>query len=281
MPDFVVIVPSILLENLDEMLFPSLENNSILPKRALVVDNSGNPFSYEPKTDAFPVEVIHYGSPLKVNASWNLGISKAGDCDYVSILNDDIIVGPEFFKKVHKTFEKYEVCAAVCPETYEDLEVALEKDCKESKGMQPLERRQGWAFTIKKKFLDKAPPIPKELITYCGDDWLHFWSARKQGKVWCLDLGNVIYHAGGITTKKIGIDEAHRVEKRIFSELKDEIVFGKEGAAKRKLQKPQMDLERALRKILVRRFGMSRKMARLEAARLAKTGVLEEVVKRQ
>lgn len=265
---FEVICPSMFTEFLDEMLIPSIEKNTILPQRVIIIDNSSKKVPWKYKGDILNVRVAKPVKPKGVNESWWLGFELSGDCEFLSILNDDIILGRYFFEKVKKVFRKYEAAGVVIPETVENIHEMPDPELPESKQMRMMRRRQGWAFTIRKELIQRMPPMPYGTIgrTFCGDDWIHFWTSRQWKRFWAQDVGNVIYHAGGSTLKRIGItDDAHRGAKRAFCELKDEIVYGKERAAQLRLNKRKTDMERGIRKTLVRYHGMTKRQAAMEA----------------
>jgi hypothetical protein len=78
-----------------------------------------------------------------------------------------------------------------------------------------MKKREGWAFSFQFSLLKAIPPIPDDLITFCGDDW--FWMhTHMKGFRWYKDTGNVVYHKVGAAVKKLGVRYHLRRDKAAF-----------------------------------------------------------------
>jgi len=217
--NFNVIVP-VIQPDLCNELIRSMEFNTILPTKVIIIDNSRGPF-YQPQSDKFPIYVYHSQTGY-VNESWNLGITKVDiTCDYVSILNDDIYLNSWFFQRVNETFKAYCTCGVACPFTVEKFE-EMGKGKKKPR-ITRLLKREGWAMTFKKSVLDTIPPIPDYRVKiFHGDDWFWFHS-KTQGNYWYRDEGNVIYHVVGASVKSEGFRSLKKKEKNEWIKIMGEL----------------------------------------------------------
>jgi len=217
-----VVIP---LVNLDYGydLMGDLEKNSLRPSRVVVIDNSPDyiPFSYQTKN--FKLQVIKPTTPLGVNSSWNLGISKVSKkAEFVSILNDDIRLGPWFFQRVWETFHKCPRCGVACPNTQSNIKYLKKGRINYSVMM----REEGWAFTIRKRLLNNIPPIPADRIkTFYGDNWFYYWSVN-HNMYWYKDIGNNIYHIGGASVLRLDKRKDKKKEYWEWNKIKEEIYAG-------------------------------------------------------
>lgn len=220
---FQVIIPVVNIGMLD-ILIGNILNNTILPETIIIINNS----SQQIKTSILPTikfVVINPPAPLFVNESWNLGISKLSECDFVSILNDDIEIPTTFFKRIANGFKNFSKAGVICPCTVADRAmIALPtRDSYEK-----MKKKEGWAFTIRKNLLDTIPPIPSELKLFFGDDyfWWHVYRGGS-GYIWYKDCGTIIYHAIGTSLRKICKKERDlqkRRERKIWYDLKSGLI---------------------------------------------------------
>jgi len=211
--NFQVIIP-VVNTKLAKSLLKNIEENTLLPKKVTVIDNTklGN---FQFSTTKFKFKKI-YSKTKMVNESLNVGFSNLDDnCDLITVLNDDLILGNWFFQRLLETFIKYPNCAVACPTTCRHVTDLT----KHSVRYAPMKKRQGWAFAIRKEILQKIKPIPSELTTFHGDDWLWFHTHRL-GHNWVIDLGNTIYHYVGVSIRRFGYRKLKRSEKRKWQEIK-------------------------------------------------------------
>ena len=217
-----IIIPVVNVD-LAENLLRDIENNTLLPKEVIIIDNSSSikphsVFRYD--TDKFII-TYYYSTTGLVNESINLGISKlSNSCNLVSILNDDIRIGNWFFQRVKETFQVNPRCGVACPNT------SVKYDIPPQKGRVRYVRmgeREGWAPTFKKKMLDKIPSIPHlKITTFHGDDWFWYYS-HKLGYIWVKDVGNRIQHFVGASVRKKGLRAIKRKERTAWRKIKKDL----------------------------------------------------------
>jgi len=211
-----VIIP-VVNTDLAERLLIELGQGSSLPSKVIIIDNTPNKdFSYI--GDRFDVQHLESSTGL-VNESWNIGIAES-TADVISILNDDIIINDHFIRRVKDGFDKHPKCSVICPKTltknnpqWRKIMSVREEGPSRWTGMG---KREGWAFSIRRSFLDKIPSIPHdELTIFCGDDWYWYWS-YELGYYWLKDLNNVVYHHVGASMTKTLEDKKkyHLIGKR-------------------------------------------------------------------
>jgi hypothetical protein len=206
-----LIVP-VIVDYLFQDFLESVEANSILPQRILLIDNT--PQGIRPKSSK--VEIVRLKSKSgNVNESWNVGIKHVSKgCEAVGIYNDDIVLNPNFFTRIIETLNWDSRCGVACPETV-PVTRSLRKGPSKKIIMQRSKEREtqnnicGWCFTIKKPVLDLVPLIPDTVLkTFAGDLW--FWEyTHKLGYFWAKDLGNFIRHYVGVSVLATG-KRAHK-----------------------------------------------------------------------
>ncbi len=208
--NFEVIIPVVNID-LANLLMASIEKNTLKPKRVIIINNSESKPIPIKLSSHFPIDVYHSTTGL-VNESLNIGISMVSeDCDYVSILNDDIILGDWFFDRILKTFNKFPDCGVALPLQVFDLKHLVQYNMEYI----PVSKREGPAMTIKKSVLDHIPPIPSALKIFFGDDWIWVWTVYNLSKYWYKDVGNTIYHAVGSTVRTLKYNITHLRKERI------------------------------------------------------------------
>ena len=207
-----VIIP-VVNRKLAAALLDSIADNTIIPDNILIIDNSLVPEAF-PVDIRLPIEIIDPGKQLGVNASWNLGIRETRDCDYLAILNDDVILSKHFFERNIDVFRHYVDCGVACPTTVFDI--ADMHDNIHGKTIR-MKKREGWAFSFQWPLLLTIPPIPDNLVTFCGDDW--FWMhTQRKGFCWYKDTGNVVYHKVGVAVKQLGVRSHLKRDRACFKE---------------------------------------------------------------
>ena len=213
------VVPTVHYELLAELL-KCIEAGTRKPDMLFIIDNSKEGVLTVPYTGA--VEIIRGQNPLTVNESWNMGRQLASDYDVVSFLNDDILVGEQFFQNIEKAFNKLgPECGVVCPETTIDKTIwdAQPDNRTWAKHYNVMRQREGWAWSISKEALAVCPLIPADILkTFCGDDWIWYYT-KKAGFLWYWDMTNMIYHAIGQTVKSEGVRNTLNAERKAFKQL--------------------------------------------------------------
>jgi len=208
-----VIIP-VVNRKLAAPLLDSIAANTIIPANILIIDNSRADTAF-PADTRLPLTIIDPGKRLGVNASWNLGIRENGDCDYLAILNDDVILGNRFFEKNIDVFRQHQDCGVACPATVHD---PTDMDNNISGPIIRMKRREGWAFSFQWPVLKEIPPIPAALVTFCGDDW--FWvHMHLKGFRWYKDTGNIVYHQVGAAVRQLGVRPHLKRDRATFRSL--------------------------------------------------------------
>jgi len=219
MTNFNVIIP-VVYPALCADLLRSMEANTLLPKRVIVIDNTEHR-DYQPTSTKFQIDTYHSVTG-KVNESWNLGVSVVDiGADYVSILNDDIVLNEWFFQRVIETFKSKFHCSVACPLSVNSLE-EMGKG-KRKRHIKKMGKREGFAFTFKKEYLDKIAPIPIHRIeTFHGDDWYWYWT-NVRGLFWYQDLGNIIFHHVGSSVLALGYRKMKKTERNEWIKIMKEL----------------------------------------------------------
>ena len=196
---FSVIIPVLNQIDLAKQLFGCISKNSILPLEIILIDNgSEEDFSDFPKKyENLNIKYIRNDENIGVNPAWNLGISFSKG-KFVSILNSDIIISTSFFKKTLQAFQMFESFGIIVPNTVKERNSNLEND--QAPIIRDIEKREGWAFTIRKEILDKIKPIPNQLNLFFGDDYL-FECSKLLGYRNIKIMNNSIYHYKNATIK--------------------------------------------------------------------------------
>ena len=98
-----VVIPVVQYELAMDLL-KQIQGNTLAPNRVIIVDNTDRPhFWFD--SFRFPTD-RYYSKTGRLNESWEVARSKLSpDCDYVTFLNDDIVIGNWFFQRVVETFE--------------------------------------------------------------------------------------------------------------------------------------------------------------------------------
>lgn len=202
-----------------ENLVHKISCNMFLPEICVLINETNEPIYESPHGINTVVVEIH--PRCGVNAAWEIGARLCGDVDYVSVLNDDIEIETDFFSRIIRAFSFTEqqtkglegYPAAICPWTY----THKAKESPREAHIIKMKRVEGWAFTIRKEILNAAFPIPNEMKTFAGDNWLWWISYREFNMWWYKDTENRIFHHVGSSMNK-EIKKTMKVEKNICSQ---------------------------------------------------------------
>lgn len=209
-----VVIP-VVNKKLANSLLYSIEHNTVLPKKVVVIDNTTGRIPYRYNDSRLGISYYRPSVPMSVNESWRYGFEVVGKCDAISVLNDDLKLNTNFFARTARVLSSPGV-AVSCPFTISKLE-DLKDYPIEKYEIQGMRKREGWAFTIKKNVLAKLPPIPDHIVkTFYGDDWLYFWTATLRRWEWNKDTLNWVWHKGGVTVSRYGLKKTKKAEKRIY-----------------------------------------------------------------
>lgn len=209
-----VIVP-IIHDKFINGLLDCIAQNSLLPDKIIIIDNSENGVKLKTRLN---IERYTPPSPHGVNASWNYGIHELfAQVDLISILNDDLLIENLFFEKILRVALLYKKFGVFCPETVSDailIRDAMPLDSVIGSGMN---RREGWAWTIRSEVAKQIPPIPDELKTWCGDDW--YWHhCAKLNRPWMKMINNKCFHFVGQSNRIVDVHKDIRKEKQLFKQ---------------------------------------------------------------
>ena len=221
---FQIIIPVVNI-GMFNILLDNILKNTTLPSAIIIINNSSQPIKISRPSDIEFI-VIEPPTSLFVNESWNLGISYLTECDFVSILNDDIEIPKTFFESVSEGFKFFPNAGAVCPCTVINKSDIVNFPI-ENKYVK-MRKKEGWAFSIRKNLLDAIPPIDERLELFFGDDWFWWYTYRGgSGYLWYKDHNIVIYHAVGTALRKLDYGKRNmqkKKEKLIWYGLKTEFL---------------------------------------------------------
>jgi hypothetical protein len=207
-----VIIPVVQV-NLFNNLLEQIKRNTRIPDEFIIIDNSLKHLS-RPDTKGRELHFIVPEKRMTVNESWRHGFSLVDkNTDLISVLNDDIIINNNFFYKIENVFRTNLKASIICPRTVSRSD--LKKERPKMNRTKEMVKREGWAYTIRKRFLDSIPMIPEDLKTYYGDDWFWFHSKRL-GFVWLKMIDNLIFHYKSTSVNKLGFSKTIKLENEIF-----------------------------------------------------------------
>lgn len=213
--------------DLAKELIKDIKNNSTCPSELIIIDNSKIGISPEEIGYIFSgtccdLKYERNAPPRPLNASWMQSFNMVSkDAELVTVLNDDLIMNTRFFFELNRLMsvipERYVVA---CPNTVEDKNEVFKEICTRKNEYEIMRKREGWAFTMRKYFMDMVvkEPIPEILKTFCGDDWIWLHSSQRKLE-WVKMPQNYIYHYVGKTIKNNGTRPDLNNEKRLFLEL--------------------------------------------------------------
>ncbi|MGD9156817.1 MAG: hypothetical protein PVG39_00285 [Desulfobacteraceae bacterium] len=213
----IAIIPTMEMDRCLDLVY-SINKGKIKPSRIIIINNSGSVYTKD--LSLYNTIVCNYSKNIGVNAAWNIGLKLAKEqSSHLSILNDDILIKEDFFKRINLLLSIRLLLdvPVFCPSTTHDKTLFDRSEVNNhTSRTHYMRKKEGWAFTIRDRFVKMIKPIPEELFVFCGDDWI--WNETvKYGTMWVKDERNIIYHTVGATLKnnpKLRALLKH--EKRIF-----------------------------------------------------------------
>ena len=218
-----VIIPVVQREMFNELM-QSISLNTLRPNQIIIIDNSQYGVSQclipnckidiirnKPKVD----EDGNFIPGSGTNEAWKQGIAALmPNISLVTFLNDDVYLNKLFFEKTYQTFEQVPKCGYLIPSILQDIvQVKTYSARHEREKLHKTKERNGWAFTLRKTYLDACPPIPKEMTIWYGDNW-YADLCPTFGYQRLIRWDNPVFHYGGTTSKR-EIDRAsHPVMSR-------------------------------------------------------------------
>jgi len=214
-----IVVPVFNNIKMTDEFFSTVSENTVLPTEVILINN-GSTDKYHTLVKKYnQLNINHKKKETNegVNSAWNDGI-RLCKTPYLSILNDDIILNKYFFQKIIETMKDPKV-GIVIPLTVKRKKI-IENSLDVPIVLKEVRKREGWAFTIRKSVADQFDPIPEDLKTYCGDDYL-FHKVRGLGYKIVKMSNNFIYHYGNSTIIKVWPDKitTRLKEKEIWKNI--------------------------------------------------------------
>ena len=187
-----VVLPVFNLIEMTKNLLVMIANNTIKPNEIFIIDDAGiddyktlvDKYS---SLDIFDIQYIRNKENMGTNACWNLGISKATG-DLISILNNDIIINLKFFEHILDTMKDESI--GICIPRNVGLDGKINDDSQ--KILSPITKREGWAWTIRVDLAREFFPIPSQLRTFFGDDYI-FEHVARSGKIMKMEHNKIIH----------------------------------------------------------------------------------------
>ena len=225
-----VIIPFYNQVQLTYNLLLNIIENTYLPTQIIVIDNgSTEKVKLITRFTGLNINYVRNDTNTGVNAAWNLGIKLVDkECKLVSILNNDITISGFFFEKINYTFNLDPLIGIAVPHSHPYPDIAR-KTVFSPTAIVDIDKREGWAFTIRKEVIDKIPPIPSDLKIFYGDDYLfHLTKVLGYKRVKMVD--NYIFHKLSTTLRSLWRKDQEKSiqheERVIWFKLKEEIDEG-------------------------------------------------------
>lgn len=195
--DISLVIPVVQLKMASD-LFNCIEKNTRKPDEVIIIDNSDSEFKC--RLQCCKNIYIKNDPPLRTNDSWKLGFDKSSSTDIITVLNDDLLINKFFFDKLERAVKKAPQEAVIfCPATTGKSKV--ENAPNSPNRLKKMSKREGWAYTIRRSFLEWMPPIPDELKTFYADDWMWF-HAERRNKYWMKMIDNPIFHYRSVSVNQ-------------------------------------------------------------------------------
>lgn len=230
-----VVIPFVLPYYLPYLL-NDIDHNSVRPNSVSVIYNGKFPVEkmLSARLDILEAMQMYHGlvhfpmNPMSVNESWNYGMRSYIETGYdlISVLNDDIRLEKFFFEKIINLFAQDNLegkrVGVISPQTVMRSQGAKNAFIPVvrpgSEKFDDLPFREGWAYTIRRECAMDVLPIPGELRTFCGDDWI--WEkCKRTGWSWKCGLGVYVDHLVGGTCNNNPLRLTMKGEKHIFGKL--------------------------------------------------------------
>lgn len=219
-----VIIPVLGQAHYTRSVLEDLDRQTLQPRKIFIIDNGADRDNETAarSCSSLSIEYLRQKKNIGVNASWNLGI-KHSEAEIVAILNNDLILPPFFLTLVLSAFLSEKNLGIVIPA--QSNKGSAVRGVKQPSYLRlvPSQRREGWAFSIRRDLAQRIGPIPLELFMFFGDDWF-FGGARRLGYgVFRLIDVPVFHHIGVSAQVRSGgdlkINTLYNKEKRVWHKL--------------------------------------------------------------
>jgi len=213
-----VVVPVFNNLKITDDFFSTILENTIIPTEIILIDNGSIDKYYKlvRKYKHLNINYIRNETNKGVNSAWNYGI-KNSKTPFISILNNDLLLNKYFFQKILESMDDLTV-GIVSPSIIKSKS-GVKKSSDSPVVLKIQKRLRGCAFTIRKEVTDKMVPIPEELKTYCGDDYLALNTFRLGYKN-AIMTNNFVFHYGGRT-----VHEVYGTDKRKTPRINEKEIF--------------------------------------------------------
>lgn len=154
---------------------------------------------------------------LPLSAAWNNGIDQAlrDECEYIFVLNDDVILGPNSAENLIKEFEHIDgVVLASCNNIHDELPdpLSLLTTYQEYQEGLVSDHPNYSCFMVRKDFFDKVGRFDENFNPAWWEDNDSHYRIKLLGyRAICTTASNCV-HFGGVTTKLIGNPESGKSE---------------------------------------------------------------------
>jgi hypothetical protein len=192
-------------------LLDMIGHNSVVPDHILIIDNSQQNVIVSTQMHLC---IMRPEKPFSVNESWNFGMRWMIEhkVDLIGVFNDDLLIEKYFFEKLQNAAVSFSEGKVFCPETVKD-KCFIDNVRNVPVQCRKMNRREGWAWTIRSEIASQTQPIPNDLKTFCGDDW--FWH---QSQPWIKMIGNYCFHYIGRSVKMNDTRKDLRTEKSLLAQ---------------------------------------------------------------
>jgi GT2 family glycosyltransferase len=193
-----VIIPVLNYAIYTKQLLINIRNNIKKPKEIFIIDDKSVEDIKGLTLEFTDLNIIYirHNRTLGFNYACNEGMQLSTG-DYISFLNNDIIINNYFFKKIEEAFLNDQQIGIICPMTIKEKDKIIESS-DEKIILTNMKKREGWAYSANMSFIKRIHLIPSFLRTYCGDDYI-FYKAQKLNYKCMKIMNNYIYHYGGLT----------------------------------------------------------------------------------
>lgn len=184
--------------------------------KIVVVDQNSNEIGTEQMLNKFTndrIEIIKNATNIPLNYVWNWFYETHND-EILCFLNNDVLIYDNFISDIINVFEKEPNVGIVVHSTNHD-DYTERKQNTEYIVVEPKKFMQGWDFSIRRNLYT---PIPKELKTYCGDDFI-FHNLYEKGYNLAYVTSSPMIHFEGQSKKHMihgGVTDIHTYIKLGF-----------------------------------------------------------------
>lgn len=189
----------------------NLQNQSVLPKKIVIIDTSTDKSGYEiARTVSYhEVEIVVDVSPVQIYTAWNIGISHCDITNHILIINDDVILPIDFIAVMQYTAEKNRALVYV-PETVsrehrsDIISMNLTHQSKSPIYFEPTDWMPGFVFMLSPKAIEKVGRFNDEKYTvWFGDTDYEkralLWGHQNHQPSLIKVKGTFVYHYGGMS----------------------------------------------------------------------------------